>query len=319
MKATYEPLRCKFCGSSAVVRYGKQGSINYWWCKACRRKFADNDALPFMRTPLNQIGSALSSYYEGMSLASIRRHLAQMYENTPSKSTLYAWLTDFTQLGIEKAKGYRPDVGSVWVADETMLRIGGKWVWFWDIIDARTRFLLASYISTNRTAQNARILMEKAALKAGGNPRTVITDKLSAYLDGIELAFGADAKHIQSKPFTVENSTNVIERFHGTLKGRTKVMRGIKTLPTARLLTDGYLVFYNYFRPHESLNDRTPAQTAGVRFPYLNWLDLVKAQGEPMPLPSSRVSLGRPHSTLSHDKPCGEQCSKNWKAKNTRC
>jgi hypothetical protein len=92
--------------------------------------------------------------------------------------------------------------------------------------------------------------------------------------DGVELAYGSDAKHIATKPFTVDQNTNLIERFHGTLKDRTKVMRGPKDLPTARLITDGWLLHYNYFRPHEALG-KTPAEAAGIKFPYVHWQDLV--------------------------------------------
>ena len=107
----------------------------------------------------------------------------------------------------------------------------------------------------------------------------IYTDKLRAYLDGIELTFGADTKHRQGGPFDVEASTNLIERFHGTIKSRTKVMRGLHTLASARLFMDGWLVHYNFFRPHEALGDKTPAQKAGIRFPFRDWLDVVKKGG----------------------------------------
>ena len=177
-----------------------------------------------MKTSVDQVGSALNMYYEGMSLNAIRRHLDQMHKNYPSDSTVYDWIERFTKKAIKEAKGFTPDVGDVWVADETVLKIDGKNVWFWDIIDAKTRFLLASRVSRTRGTKDAKLLMEKAAERAGKVPKTVITDKLASYIDGIEQAFGADAKHIQSKPFTHWNSTNLIERFHGTLKDRTKVM-----------------------------------------------------------------------------------------------
>ena len=101
------------------------------------------------------------------------------------------------------------------------------------------------------------------------------TDKLWAYLDGIELTFGADTKHRQGSPFDVENNNNLIERFHGTLKARTKIMRGLKDITTAKLFTQGWLLYYNYLRPHESLRGKTPAQVAGVKYPYRNWQDIV--------------------------------------------
>ena len=131
-------------------------------------------------------------------------------------------------------------------------------------------------MSFRRTSEHANALVEKALHRAGKSPKVIITDKLFAYLDGIEMAFGADTQHIQSKGFSVQPNTNLIERFHGTLKSRTKVMRGFKTPESALLILDGWLVFYNFFRPHESLNNKTPAEKAGLKAPFSNWMDIVK-------------------------------------------
>ncbi len=120
-------------------------------------------------------------------------------------------------------------------------------------------------------------------------PRVIYTDKLRAYLDGIELTFGADTKHIHGSPFDVENNTNIIERFHGTVKERTKVMRGLHTIETARKFLDGWLVHYNFFRPHTALKDMTPAQKAGIKFPFRNWKDVVE---QPIEV-TSRIPISR--------------------------
>jgi putative transposase len=134
---------------------------------------------------------------------------------------------------------------------------------------------LATHISRTRTTPDAQMLMKKAYDRVGKIPRVIYTDALRAYLDGIELQFGGDTKHKQGSPFDVESNTNLIERFQGTLKDRTKIMRGLKDIKTAKLFTDGWLLYYNYLRPHESLGGKTPAQIAGVKYPYLNWQDIV--------------------------------------------
>ncbi|HEY81763.1 MAG TPA: IS1 family transposase [Dehalococcoidia bacterium] len=66
--------RCKYCGSGHVVKFGTFRGVQRWWCKECQRKFVDNRALPGMKTPKEQVASALNMYYEGMSLNAIRRH-----------------------------------------------------------------------------------------------------------------------------------------------------------------------------------------------------------------------------------------------------
>jgi transposase InsO family protein len=67
-----------------------------------------------------------------------------------------------------------------------------------------------------------------------------------------------------------------MERYHGTLKERIKVMRGIKMPDTATL--DGQRVYYNHIRPHQGLNGKTPAQAAGINLELdeNKWLSLIR-------------------------------------------
>lgn len=274
IQMTNNPIHCRNCDSTATIRYGSYKGVQRYYCKVCKRKFKTDDTLFHMKTPANQVSSALSMYYEGMSIKAIRRQLQQEHSNMPSTATIYEWIQKYTQYATDSVKDYHPKVGDTWIADETVLEIDGQNVWLWDVIDSKTRFLLASRLSLSRTANDARQLMERASKIAGKTPKVVITDKLSAYLDGIELAYGADTEHKQSSPFALKDDTNLIERFHGTLKARTKVMRGLKNIETAIDFTNGWLVHYNYLRPHEALADKTPAEVAGVNYPYKNWADI---------------------------------------------
>ena len=113
-------------------------------------------------------------------------------------------------------------------------------------------------------------------------PKYIITDRLRAYMEGIERVFGGETVHVQSQGMTTASHNNVIERFHGTLKQRTKVMRGMKSPETARIVLGGWLIHYNYFRPHEGLRGKTPAEAALVEFPYKSWKDIVM-DGVPRP------------------------------------
>jgi len=269
-------VRCKFCGSRNVVKYGKRGYTQYYLCRDCKHTFVGNDCLPTMRYPPEQVAVAVSLYYDGLSIDAIRRQLESSYHIYPSDSTVYEWIVKYTKVATQEAKATGIQVSNTWVADETVLKIDeGKDIWFWDIIDDKTRFLLASHMSPTRTTKDAQTLMIQALEAADHSPDIIITDKLAAYLDGIELVFGADTKHIQSKGFRIEPNTNLIERFHGTLKARTKVMRGLRNKTTGRIIMDGWLVHYNFFRPHEALGNKTPAFAAKATFKYKSWKDVV--------------------------------------------
>jgi len=201
--------------------------------------------------------------------------MACLCRNTASTK----WIERFSQKAVKEAKDFKPKVGDVWIADETVLKVGGHNMWYWDIIDERSRFLLASRLSNTRTIRDAEALMQQAYDRAGKAPKKILTDKLNVYLEGIERVFGGDTKHIQTSPFGREGgdeSTSIIERFHGTLKERTDIIHRFKSLTKSKLITDAWLVHYNFFKEHTSLGDIPPAQKMGIPVPFKDWREVVE-------------------------------------------
>jgi putative transposase len=274
-----EDIKCKDCGSTAVVKFGSYKGVQRYYCKACKRKFkADND-LFHMKVPADYVSSALSMYYSGMSVNDICTTLKQEHDYYPSNSIVYKWIEKYTPLAIKHFRDYHPQVGDIWIADETVLNLDGEHsIWFYDIIDKDTRFLLASRVAISRTTNDAERLMEDAKKRAGKSPKEILTDSQNSYVDAIEKVFGSDTDHIQTNPFEKKpiESTSEIERFHGTLKDRTKVFRSFRDIDTLIQFTDGWLVYYNYFRPHESLEGKTPAEKAKLKYNVKDWAGLTR-------------------------------------------
>jgi len=288
---------CKLCGSLNTRKYGFFKGIQNYFCNDCCTKFIGTDALPHGRVSPSFIANALNEYYGGMSYHEIEDNIEQQTDADFSHSAIIKWVNKYTTKAIKETKDLHPKVGDTWIADETYVRVDksksnienpysksrkAKWVVFWDIIDADTRFLLASHCATSRGTEDAKNLMEKARKRAGKSPKVVVTDKLAAYLDGIEQAYGSETTHRQSSAFEVKNDNNLIERFHGTLKERTKVMRAQKNRATLQRFTDGWLVYYNFYRKHMSLGDKRPAEVAGLTYDNRSWADLVGYKKEPI-------------------------------------
>jgi putative transposase len=270
---------CKYCNSSNIVKYGTCKGKQLYFCKDCRHKFTELATLPKMQTPMNQVASALSMYYGGMPLDSIQRHIKQEYKNDVAESTIYYWVERFTNEAVSKLKSFKPKVGNTWICDETVLSAGGRNIWFWDVIDTDSRYLLATRVSEGRTTEDAYAVLKLAMKAAGKPPKVILTDKLGSYIDGVKLAYAGETKHIRSTPFTSEDSTSKIERFHGTLKDRINVFRGFKNLETTKLLTDGWLIHYNFFKEHSALGNVPPAQKMGIAVPFKDWEDVVRNSG----------------------------------------
>lgn len=149
-------------------------------------------------------------------------------------------------------------------------------VWVYNVIDERTRYLLSSRIALSRTTHEAKAVMKEAEKRAGKIPKQVLTDANRAYDDGLELAFGGDTEHVKTKPFTSGAGTETVERYQGTYKDRVKVMRAFRDMESLIQFNEGWLVYYNYFKPHQSLSGRTPAEAAHVQYDVKNWADLAR-------------------------------------------
>jgi len=269
-------ISCKYCNSSSVVKFGTYKGVQRYFCKDCQRKFVNKDTLLKMKMPVSVISSAMSCYYGGMPLDQVQRHLEQQHGVYLSERGIYNWIVRFSKEAIDKAGTFKPKIGDTWVCDETMLDIEGDKVWYFDIIDKDSRFLLASRLSKGRSINDAVALFQTANARAGRIPRRIITDGANVYPDAVERVYGADTKHISSKPFVDTDSTNVIERFHGTLKQRTNVIRGFKNMAHAKLLTDAWLVHYNFFKEHESLDNLPPAVAMKLDVPFKDWGEVVR-------------------------------------------
>lgn len=284
-------MNCKHCESENVIRFGTQSGTQMYFCKDCNRKFKDDDALFDCRVPAEYVSSAMSMYYRGMSIDDIRHQLKQEKDYFPSKSVVFKWINKFTDKAVDHYSQYRPHVGDTWIADETVLSLDGKDVWLWDIIDDKTRFLLASKLSYTRNTSDAKTLFQLAKNRAGKSPKVIMTDKLRAYIDASREVFGEDADHIRSGPVMSENSTNRIERWHSTLKERTKVMRALRNAETALRFTDGFIAYYNFIRPHEGLGNITPAQAAGIDYDAKSWTEVIRVDE-----PNRIIRIEKPHT-----------------------
>jgi len=61
-------------------------------------------------------------------------------------------------------------------------------------------------------------------------------------------------------------NNNPIEAFNGQFKAWYKPKRGFKSFDSANLLISLFVFFYNFVRPHSSLNNLAPAQVAGAMY-----------------------------------------------------
>ena len=274
---------CPKCGSNTFVikrgiRYNRSGSVQRYYCKKCGIRFVCRTAFQRMRSKAAIIVSALDLYFRGLSLRQVAEHLKFAYGTKITHSTIYNWIKKYVKLVNEYVKTLRVNSSSRWHMDDTLIKVSGRHMVLWGLLDSKSRFLLALHVSSKRGAEEAQALIRKALETAKNEPSELISDGLGSYNVAIEKEFKENHRernvvHIRG-PLTA-SFNNKMERFHGVLKSRVKNMCRLNSEETAKTFAKGFETYYNFIKPHKALSGKTPAQAVGLTSKKNNWLDLI--------------------------------------------
>ena len=269
-------MECKYCGSQNLIKKGKSRDKQVYGCKDCGHKFVDNGNYVKMRTNKRAIVTALDLYFEGLSVRKIKRQLRKIFGIGVTQVAIWKWVKKYSELVKEYVDTLKLEHHSgEFHADETVVFCDGIEKWFWEIIDEKTKFMLASHLSDVRKVDDAEKLFHEAKMRIKERPEHIYTDGLWAYRAGFKWTFySMGTELVQSVGINSRVTNNVAERLHGTLKDRLKVTRGLET---AEAMLKGWFVHYNFVRPHQSLDGRTPAEAAGIDLNMNDgWGDLIE-------------------------------------------
>jgi len=258
-----------------TMKYGIKTGIQYYKCHNCKRKFAGRVAPDGMRFETATIGEAIRLFYDGLSLAEISRHFKTTDNINVDPATIWRWVVKYSKKTGQILNKFKVKASRRWVIDEMTLRIGREKIWLWDVIESDSRFILATGIGQTRTMRSAITILSEARERAIGLPKEIVSDGIRACPGTVEKVFGTASTHIQPKGLTAEINADIIERFQGTSEERGRIMCGLKTMESARIISEGFIMHYNFLRPNANLNGRTPASMAGLEVPFNTWEELV--------------------------------------------
>ncbi len=75
-----------------------------------------------------------------------------------------------------------------------------------------------------------------------------------------------------------EKNNNKVERLNGTVRDRNRVQRDLKDTSSSDIFVEGNKIYYNFLRPHMSLDGKTPAEVCGIdlNLSREGWRQLIK-------------------------------------------
>jgi transposase-like protein len=212
------------------------------------------------------IALTLDLYFKGVSLRKISHHLKDFYDLNISYKSVYNWIEKYVGIMNQYVNQIQPEIGEVWHTDEMMIKVDGSWEYLWNVMDEKTRFQLASVVSTERKVHDARMVFQRAKNNCGGRkPKFIVTDGLQSYKHAVNKEFPTntgETEHLWNVGLQHHPNNNHVERLHGSIRQREKVMRGLKVDDTP--IIEGHRLYYNFIKPHEALEGRTPSEEAGI-------------------------------------------------------
>ncbi|MGD0079452.1 MAG: DDE-type integrase/transposase/recombinase [Methanoregula sp.] len=271
-------VTCPVCKSANVVKRGIRkttyGEVQRYGCLDCNHRFVVDKGFSKMKHSPESITLTLDLYFKGLSDRKIVDHLKQFHNVTVVHSTVIRWIRKYLKLLSKYAEKHQAEVGNIWHSDETTVFIkkeGQKkcYEWLWNVMDAKTRYLLACQITETRFVEDARIPLKKAKEAANRRPDAIVTDGLQAYKKAVKAEFFDHSApiqnpHIRLKDFETKPNNNILERLNGTFRERTKVFRSLDSSVSAMEFAAGMQTYYNYIRPHQGIGGLTPAQMANI-------------------------------------------------------
>jgi putative transposase len=148
----------------------------------------------------------------------------------------------------------------VWSTDITYIRMKQGWIYLVAIIDWHTRFVLTWETSTT-LEKDFCILALKRALTTYGSPTIFNTDQGSQFTS-LDFTNVLDKAGIQismdGKGRCLDNI--FVERLWRSVKYEEVYLKSYETVKEANNGLSAYFQFYDYKRPHQSLDYKTPAQ-----------------------------------------------------------
>ncbi|MCX8153616.1 MAG: IS6 family transposase [Candidatus Bathyarchaeota archaeon] len=271
---------CPNCNSRQIVksgyRHNKSGLVQRYYCKSCKKSFRDPRGFKWSRYNPHIIATALDLYCRGLSLREVADHLKSTYKIAVSYGTIYMWIKRYVELVHKYTTSLTKRTYERWCADETVLRIKSRDLLLWTLLDYESRLLIAHRISTTKNTKEAASLIKKGLQSTSSPPLELVSDGNPAYSKALKNAIKPSTPIIHVVgPLAGPITNNRSERLNQTVKRRVRKAIHFNSKEGAESFMKAFEVFYNFIRPHQALENYTPAEKAGI-MEKTSWHRLIK-------------------------------------------
>lgn len=280
---------CPFCASQNLIKRGVRKTQlqekQRFSCKDCKKRFV-LEPIKYIKGNAKIVCLAMDCYYKGLSYRDIADQFNQFYGLKLHHETIRRWVLRFTEIMEKYSKTLTPKTSGIWNADETLVlskrgkekgNLTGNYDYVWNVMDNKTKFLLASINSgRSRSSKDAQKVFTEAYKQNVKMPNQIIVDGYKGYENGCRKTFRnwgneRKVKFTSIKGHRKQINNNAIENLHTHQKEFQKVRRGLTEVQN---YSDGFKVFHNFIKKCEK-DKLTPAERCGIGINGNRWHTLL--------------------------------------------
>jgi putative transposase len=247
-------MTCPYCQGDATPELERKTRLGYrlFRCRPCRRTFNERTGTPFNHLHVPTDIALLVVLWRLRYKLSLR-DLAEMFLTRGfsfTHETVREWEERFAPLVAARLRvNRRGKAGVKWHADETYVRVDGRWCYLYRAIDADGN-LVDSMLSETRDMGAAKRFFSLALAVVGHAPEKVTTDGHDAYPRAIRETLGSQVRHRTSRYMN-----NRLEQDHRGIKQRYYPMRGFGSFRAAARFCTAHDEPRDHFRFRQHLNE----------------------------------------------------------------
>lgn len=245
-------MACPHCRAASTTEQAQRTALGYrkFRCQACQRLFNERTGtlFNFLEYPTDIV--LLVVVWRVRYKLSLR-DLAEMFLTrgfTFTHEAVREWEARFAPLLAERLRAKRRGRGGIsWYADETYVKVQGRWCYLYRAID-REGNLLDAMLSETRDVEAAKQCFARTLTIVGQPPQRVTTDGHPAYPRAIRETLGQKVLH---RCNTYLNSR--LEQDHRGIKQRYYPMQGFGKVESAAQFCQAFEEVRQWFRPRQRM------------------------------------------------------------------
>lgn len=268
-----EKIICPSCDSGDIIKRGirktKTEQKQRYMCKACNKRFV-TQIISKTKVNAKMVTLIMDLYYKGNSLRDIQDTIKQFFNIKLHHETVRRYILKFTEQINDYVDNFTPKVSNKFHIDEQKVKTKKRdeWKWSWNVIDSKTRFLIANNITDDRSILEAMQIFQKVKdVTKKDRELTLVTDGLPAYNEAIRKMFvtrkNKKDRVIHSRNAGIRKArknNNLIERYHNQFREFDKIRRGFDRQEE---WNEGFRLYHNFIRDNSKLG-MTPAQASEI-------------------------------------------------------